>query len=218
MHVSVKGLVLRLLALSLTVLFVGQQLAAAQSADAVVERLQKRYEAISGLEATFTQTMSSEFLETPESSEGRIVLSGKQMRIETGRQTFVTDGVVTWLYDTEVDEVLVNDYVEEEMFPVREFLFDYDDTYEVVGVEQASAAGERVQIVRLRARDESSPYREIAITVRDRDDVITKLDILDVNETRMIFELKDVVLNPDLVPATFSFSPPDGTTVIDLRS
>lgn len=218
MHQSVHRLAIRVLALGMTVLFAGQQLAAAQTADAVVERLQKRYESISGLEATFTQTMISEFLDAPESSAGRIVLSGKQMRIETGRQTFVTDGVVTWLYDTDVDEVLVNDYVEEEMFPVREFLFDYDDAYEVIGVEQATVAGEKVQVVRLRARDDSSPYREIAITVRDRDDVITKLDILDVNETRMVFELDDVVLNPELVPATFSFSPPEGTTVIDLRS
>ena len=206
-----------LLALGI-VAFTGHTAVRAQSADDVVERLRTKYDSIDGLRATFTQTMSSEFLDAPESSSGVVLLSGKRIRIETANQTFVTDGAVTWLYDSTADELLINDYIEEEMFPVREFLFDYDANYEVVAVESASVGNVSVKVVRLRARDESTPYREVSISVRDTDDVINQLDILDVNDTRMVFMLQDIELNPQLGDDTFSFTPPDGASVIDLRS
>ncbi len=215
-----KGLTNRTLLILGLVVFNGQILlshsawAQSSEADELVDRLRAKYEAIDGLEASFTQTMRSEFLDAPESSAGRVVLSGKKIRIETAVQTFVTDGQVTWLYDSNAGEVLINDYVEEEMFPVREFLFDYDSTYEVLRVED----GAGVKVVHLRARDESTPYKEISISVRNTDDVINRLVILDVNETEMEFVLDDVVLNPDLDAATFAFTPPTDVEVIDLRS
>lgn len=206
------------LLLAAIVAVTGQSQVRAQDADEVLDRLRARYDEIDGLRAEFVQTMDSEYLDTPESSSGMVVLSGKQIRIETARQTFVTDGTVTWLYDADAREVLVNDYVEEEMFPVREFLFDYDQDYEVVSVRAASVGGTRVHVISLRAREDANPYREIQISVRDADDVINRLEILDVNETRMTFELTDIVLNPPLEADTFSFIPPENTEVIDLRS
>jgi len=203
---------------AMCVLAIGHSVAHAQSADAVVDRLQAKYESIDGLEATFTQTMSSEYLDAPETASGKVILSGKRVRIETSRQTFVSDGLVTWLYDARTDEVLINDYIEEEMFPVREFLFDYEQTYDVVSVEEAVDRGSDVQVVRLRARDGTTPYRDLTISVRDRDDVISRIELVDVNETRMVFELEDVVLNPTITSETFTFSPPAGSEVIDLRS
>ena len=203
---------------AMCVLAIGHSVAHAQSADAVVDRLQAKYESIDGLEATFTQTMSSEYLDAPETASGKVILSGKRVRIETSRQTFVSDGLVTWLYDARTDEVLINDYIEEEMFPVREFLFDYERTYDVVSVEEAVDRGSDVQVVRLRARDGTTPYRDLTISVRDRDDVISRIELVDVNETRMVFELEDVVLNPTITSETFTFSPPAGSEVIDLRS
>lgn len=206
------------LLVTMCVLAIGHSAAQAQSADSIVERLQAKYESIDGLEATFTQTMSSEYLDAPETASGKVILSGKRVRIETSRQTFVSDGLVTWLYDARTDEVLINDYVEEEMFPVREFLFDYEQTYDVLSVEGAVDRGSDVQVVRMRARDESTPYRDLTISVRDRDDVISRIELVDVNETRMVFELEDVVLNPTITSETFTFSPPAGSEVIDLRS
>lgn len=200
------------------VLTIGHSVAHAQSADSIVDRLQAKYESIDGLEATFTQTMSSEYLDAPETASGKVILSGKRVRIETSRQTFVSDGLVTWLYDARTDEVLINDYVEEEMFPVREFLFDYEQTYDVLSVEDAVDRGSDVQVVRMRARDETTPYRDLTISVRDLDDVISRIELVDVNETRMVFELEDVVLNPTITSETFTFSPPAGSEVIDLRS
>lgn len=207
-----------LVGVTLSVAVFGHSIVSAQTADEIADRLREKYESIDGLEATFTQTMTSEFLDEPESASGRVILSGERLRIETERQMFVTDGVATWLYDAEADEVLVNDFVEEEMFPVRELLFDYERSYEVVSVEAGAVHGSPAHIVHLRARDAATPFREVAISARDSDGIVTRVDILDVNDTRMIFDLEDVVLNPELGADTFTFDPPATAEVIDLRS
>jgi outer membrane lipoprotein-sorting protein len=204
--------------LVLGVVLFGHSTAVAQSADEIADRLREKYESIDALQATFTQTMTSEFLDEPESASGKVILSGDRLRIETDRQTFVTDGSATWLYDSDANEVLVNDYIEEEMFPVRELLFDYEKNYEVESVEAGTVRGSAVQIVHLRARDEATPYREVAISARDSDGIVTRVDILDVNQTRMVFELEDIVLNPKLSADTFIFEPPSTAEVIDLRT
>lgn len=202
--------------IAMAVLHLGQDVAA-QEADPIIERLRSKYESAEGLRATFTQTMSSEYLD-PESSAGTIYLEGTSIRIETDGQTFVTDGVVTWLYDRASGEVLINDYVEEDMFPINEFLFDHESIYDVVEVADGRHRGARVQIVSMRAKDEASIYRFVSLHVRDEDSLISKIEIIDVNDTRIVLELEGIELNPDFPADTFTFTPPSSAEIIDLRS
>ena len=78
--------------------------------------------------------------------------------------------------------------------------------------------GERHYRLTLMPKSADSFFREATLWMRDRDDVITKMAVLDVNETRMIFTLDNIELNPSLDADTFRFTPPDGVEIIDLRS
>jgi outer membrane lipoprotein carrier protein len=55
------------------------------------------------------------------------------------------------------------------------------------------------------------------VWMRDRDDMITQMEVLDVNETTMFFKMKNIEENPTLAAGTFAFRPPAGAEVIDLR-
>ncbi len=201
----------------MSVLFIGQS-AIAQDADLIANRLQEKYDGVESMRATFTQTMKSDYLDSSESTTGLFVLNGKQFRVETTNQTFVTDGVVTWLFNSESNELLVNDYVEEDMFPVRQLIFEYEDRYNVDGVRSETIGGQKTNVLSLSAKDEADLYRSVTLFVRDKDTVVTRLEILDANDTLMIFELTDIEVNPALDAGLFVFTPPAGTEVIDLRS
>ena len=115
--------------------------------------------------------------------------------------------------------MLINDVVEDEnSFLPNEFLLHHDERFDVLDVDVVDYNGERHYRLNLKPKSPDSFFREATLWMRDRDDVITKLTVLDVNETRMVFTLDNIELNPSLDADTFSFTPPDGVEIIDLRS
>lgn len=193
--------------------------AGAQDADDVFERLKQKYESIGALRAEFMQTMSSTYMDEQASSTGVLVASGDSYRVETSDQTLVTDGTVTWVYMPSQNQLVINDHSEDEQaFSVSDFLFDYDERFEVAGLETTTIDGDRHHILTLEPGTDEAFFTEATLTVRARDDIITRLQVVDVNGTTMVFDLTNIELNPSLDADVFRFDPPEGTEIIDLRS
>ncbi|ARA92534.1 cell envelope biogenesis protein LolA [Rhodothermaceae bacterium RA] len=209
----------RVLAVLAIVLFTGQSAALAQDAHALFERLKTTYETIDALQARFQQTMSTPYSDREETFSGTIVFQRDRYRVETGTQTFVTDGTVTWVYLPDANQVLINDYVEDETaFSLNSFFLNYTDRYEVTSAETVQLDGATHYLLRLKPRNPDTFFTDIAIWMRDRDNLVTRMEVTDVNETRMTFHLEDIQLNPVLRADTFTFTPPEHAEVIDLRS
>ena len=205
--------------LGLVVLSVGHSSAVAQDAGAVFARLQQKYNGLDGLRAEFTQTMTSAYSDEKASSSGTLTLAGDRYRVETAGQVLVANGTETYVYLPEQQQVIINDVVEDESaFTPSEFLLNYDERFNVGSVEAVTLGGQKHFKLSLTPKSSSSFFQTATLWLRDRDDVITRLEVLDVNETRMVFELKNVQFNPALDAATFRFTPPAGAEVIDLRS
>ena len=201
------------------VLTAGHPAAHAQDADVVFERLLAKYNSIDALSAEFTQTMSSAFSEQEDSFTGRLILQGDKYRVETGTEVLVVNGQETYVYRPMEQQVLINDVVEDEAsFTPSSFLLNYDQRFDVRDVAVVTYNGAKHYRLNLEPKSPDSFFREATIWMRDRDDIITKLTMLDVNETRMAFTLDNIELNPPLDADTFSFTPPEGVEIIDLRS
>ena len=195
------------------------QTADAQQADAVFDRLLAKYNAIDALRAEFTQTMSSSYMDQEESFTGLLILQGEKFRIETATEVLVVNGQETYVYRPIEQQVLISDVVEDEAsFLPTDFLLHHDERFDVLDVDVVDYNGERHYRLNLKPKSPDSFFREATLWMRDRDDIITKMTVLDVNETRMIFTLDNIELNPSLDADTFSFTPPDGVEIIDLRS
>lgn len=199
-------------------LSIGDQ-ASAQTADTVFERLKEKYASIESLRAEFSQTMTSSYMDEEATSQGVLVIQGERYRVETEGQTLVTDGKVTWVYMPSQNQVLINDYRnDEQSFSISEFLFGYDENYDASEVNTATVGGEKHFVLTLRPKRDDAFFTEATLAMRDRDNVITRLQVVDVNGTTMVFNLDNIQLNPALKDNVFSFTPPQGTEVIDLRS
>lgn len=205
--------------LLLFVLFVGHTTSHAQSNEQLVEWLRNRYDTVDLLQADFVQHTTSPFGDEMPVNRGTLWLRDDLYRVETDYQTFVTNGETTWIFDTAANQVLVNDYIEDETtFSITHFLENFDSDYEVVSSSTVREGGEKLYTLRLRARIDSLFFKEVTLWLRDADHIISRLLVTDVNDAVLDFKLEDIEINPTLDFDPFAFVPPDDAEVIDLRS
>lgn len=201
------------------VLIPGQVWGQIPEAEALVKRLEDRYNTATALRADFTQTMSSAYSDIQESFSGTLVLQGSRYRVETGRQTLVTDGAMTWIYNADENQVLVNrneDGVED--FSVDKLFSDYSERFIVRSIEAENLGGRAHHVLQLEPRDPDSFFENVTVWMRADDAVISRIRVVDQNETTMLFDLTNVDFEPTVDESTFTFTPPAGAEVIDLRS
>lgn len=204
--------------LVITFLSIGDQ-ATAQDAETVFERLKDKYDSIESLRAEFSQTMTSSYMDEEATSRGVLVIQGDRYRVETEGQTLVTDGKVTWVYLAAQNQLLINDYRnDEQTFSISEFLFGHSENFDASEVTTTTMGGQKHLVLTLTPKKDDAFFTQATLALRDRDDVITQLQVVDVNGTTMVFNLNNIQLNPALQENVFSFIPPHGTEVIDLRS
>lgn len=191
----------------------------AQSADELLQRLERTYNGHTGLEAEFTQTMSSAYSDFQESFSGTLLLKGNRYRVETDRQTLVTDGDVTWIYSVEDNQVLINKNVDsEEALAVNQLFSDYASRFDATGVDTETVRGQRHFVLHLTPKDADSFFASVTLWMRASDNILSRIEIVDQNQTTMSFDLSNVDLNARVDDRAFTFSPPAGAEVIDLRS
>ncbi len=197
---------------------VGSLPASAQPVSSLLDRLERKYDSIQALRASFTQTLKSAFSGETASMEGKLVLAGEKYRVETKSQTMVTDGKTTWIYLADENQVLINSAdTEEGGFSPSEFFTDFEENYNVNLVSTQTLDGAKHFVLKLEPKKPDSFFETATVWMRDRDNMITQMEVLDVNETTMFFKMKNIEENPTLPAGTFAFKTPAGAEVIDLR-
>ena len=208
---STRLFALLALFLLVAVPFAGQ--AQAQASDAVLDRLRARYESLDALRAQFTQRIGEAEM------AGTLLLRGDAYRIDTGDQTLVTDGTTSWVYSKADKQVLVNDAVADETtFSPADFFTHYPDRFNVAVDGKESIAGVSHDRLRLTPKNAEAFLQEVILFVRGTDALPTRVQLVDGNGTTIVFDLRDVEINPRLGNDAFRFVPPSGAEVVDLRS
>ena len=193
------------------VLFAGQP--RAQDATAIAQRLQQRYSLLDALQADFVQSMGGSTL------RGTLTVRGDAFRIELPNQTLVSDGTTLWSYTPEDNQVVVQNYAEEDLgFSIGMVFTDYLQVFRPTGATRATIGGVRHDVLALVPREAGSPVRDATLYVRSADAVPTRVRVHDVEGRTLAFDLTDVQLNPRLTADAFTFRYPRGVEVIDLRS
>jgi outer membrane lipoprotein carrier protein len=185
----------------------------------IAGRLQDRYASLVSMRAEFVHTMTSDFLDTNERYSGTLVFENEKYRVETSAQTIVTDGVVTWVYNRAERQVLINDYDEDEStFSLTEILQAFDKEYDAVSVSRTDVNDEAHHVLELEPRDVFADYRSVRLWIRDRDGLVTRMRLVDLNDAVLEFDLFDIVFNPPVDESTFQFHAPEGVGIVDLRN
>ena len=193
--------------------------AQAQSAVGLQSKIAAKYESLNAMSASFVQVTSSEFMDAPERFSGTLVFSEFKYRVQTSAQNIVTDGQTLWIHNRAEKQVIINDFVEDEFsFSLTSLLRQIGSDYSASLVGRVSKNGVDHDQIELIPIDENVQFKRVQIEARSTDQVVTKVDVLDYNDVRMVFELADIVLNPVISDESFSFVIPTGVEVIDLRN
>ena len=190
----------------------------AQNGSAVLQDVQERYDTVAGMEATFTQTVTSPFRDDSTRLEGRLFVRGDMYRIETVEQTLITDGTTSWIYTPADSQVVVNDAASSKMALSPETFFtDYAARYRVDSLRPAGPTADAEQILALTPSSPDAAFGSVTLWVRP-DRVITRLQVTDSGGSTITVRLRNIRLNPTLARERFSFEPPPDVEVIDLRT
>ena len=185
----------------------------------LLTRVQDRLEGVQSLSANFTQTFSSAYFDETESVAGTVLLKGNMYRVVTPEQTFVTDGHVAWIFSASDNQVLINDFVEDETtFSLNAFLFGFEERYDAVEMESFDTDGRTSYVLRMNARDPAAFFPRVTMFVSAADFSVNRLQVIDANETTITLDLSRVVMNPPVQESLFRFVPPESSEIVDLRS
>jgi outer membrane lipoprotein carrier protein len=186
------------------------------TAQDVIQNVQKAYNDISDAKASFSQTVKFGKQKAQNSSGTLYIKKEKKYRIETGSQTIVTDGSTSWSYTPSKKQVVIDYYKETgNTFSPNKYLFQYPENFysDLTGTEKIS--GNDVYVLTLKPRE--SGYVKSAKLWVGKDDWMIKKIYIVTDESTSTYSVKNIQTNIGLSSSKFTFSPPEGTEVIDMR-
>ena len=192
---------------------------AAEEGRALLRDVQATYNALEGMRATFTQTVIPAFSEDSTRMRGLLLLQGNRYRVETSRETFVTNGRTTWIYAPADSQVVVNDAAQDPATVSPQTLFmDYTDRYRVEAMQTKTAKGTPHRVLSLVPTARDARFTSLRMWVRRDDGLVTRLRVEEAGGAVVQIEFDDLLSSPDVPPNAFTFDPPPGVDVVDLRS
>jgi outer membrane lipoprotein carrier protein len=211
-----RHLSILLLVWTLSAAFARQQ---DMTVDEITKKLQQKYETIQDATARFTQHVKFGFSQIEQDFSGTLTMKKpNKYRVESEQQTFVTDGTTVWAYSPTNKQVLVDRYKENQnTLSPDQFLLHLPANYyaTILGREQSGDA--HLVTLKLVPKDDQSFVKSMKVTIDEGSWIIRKVESVDVNDTETTYTVQDVKVNTHVRDSLFTFTPPPGTEVVDLR-
>ena len=139
-------------------------------------------------------------------------------RIESEHQTLVTDGATVWAYSPVNNQVVVDKHKENRnSISPEQFVLNLPANYYTTILASEKGKEATQLTLKLVPKDDRSFVRSVKVWVEDGNWTIRKVSITDVNDTETTYTIKDLKLNTNVNDKLFTFNPPSGTEVVDLR-
>ena len=180
-----------------------------QDAETVLKSLQSKFDSITDLTADISQTTG-----------GKNNLSGKfffkkesNLRIEFPNQLIVADGKTSWNYNKKDNKVIISDYDEagSGLLSIKYLVYQYPSECDLSLLSQGSE-----EILILKPKSKRNKLGEVKLYIT-KDNLISKAVVSNQSAGTMEVSFLNYKLNQKLSDSKFSFTPPEGTTVVDLR-
>jgi outer membrane lipoprotein carrier protein len=176
----------------------------------LLDSVQKKYKSINDITADFKQSLNGKGGIT-----GKIYYTkGNKFRLELKNTTIISNGTTLWNYNKVQKKVVINNTSSSDpsSFTLENFLFDYPSKSTVTLEKENNR-----NILVLVPREEKKLNFKLTKISVNSDYLITQVNIENLSGTITNFQLSNYKLNQNLSDSIFSFSPPEGINVIDLR-
>ncbi len=199
----------RLLIFVLIILFAALPSFAQNEGQQILESLQKKFDSIKDITAGFVQ-----------SSNGNVNLYGKfyfkkknNLRLELKNSIIISNGKTNWNYNKAENKVIISSYDEHDpsVLSLNNFINIYPTECNIELMEIKDQ-----KVLMLTPKKPGLNFKYVKIWT-DSKHLISKMIIGDLNDVLIQIDFSDYKLNSNLPDSLFTFTPPKGSKVIDLR-
>jgi len=176
----------------------------------LLSAIQKKYKSLYDFTADFKQSLNEKSNVT-----GKIQFSkGNKLRLELKNSTIISDGTTLWNYNKSQKKVVITKVAPDDptYFSLDKFIFDYPSK-SVVSTENKEG---RELLVLVPRKESNLDFKKSQILV-NHDNLMIRIVVENLSGALMDFQLSNYKLNQNLPDSRFTFSPPEGTNIIDLR-
>jgi len=194
----------------LLIFLCGSKLVTAQNDPSqLLQAVQEKFNALTDLSANLTQSVN-----------GSANLTGKvyykkedKIRFELANILIVSDGETNWNYNEKENKVIISNYDEEDtgLLSIERIIFEYPEACEL-----STYRTEDQVILKLVPQTSTFSFNSVKLWISD-DNLISRALIDDPAAGLVQIDLTNYRVNKNLPDSKFTFTPPEGSKVIDLR-
>jgi chaperone LolA len=175
---------------------------------------------LNNLQSSFNslKDFSADFVQL---NNGKVNLAGKiffkkenKLRLELKNLIIVSDGATNWNYNRSQKKVIISNYDENDpsVLSLKRIIFDYPSKCQV---SEGPESGSNILILKPNTNSGINAYL-IKIWV-NKDNNVEKVSIIESSGNVLEFKFSNYRIDAGIPDSKFSFTPPQGTKVIDLR-
>jgi outer membrane lipoprotein carrier protein len=195
---------------------------AAISTEQAVSKMKEYYASAEDYEASFVQTTAHKMFQGKlQRAYGKVKFKkGGLMRWEYERpenKLFIYDGTTLWIYEVEVPQIFTGAADTERLRKALAFLTGDESIlkdYQVKKLDEKKYGFEQGIVLGLWPKDLKSPFRRVELYLDGHNFRVVRSVVVDQEGNRNRFDFSNPVINQNLSPETFSFTPPEGVPVI----
>lgn len=185
----------------------------AQSGVESLRKIQNKFNAITDFVANFIQTDCNSTGKNSAVLKGKIYYKKKnKFVVELKNQQIVSNGESIWNYNQKLKQVIIS-YLSDEptVYSVEKIIYNYPSHCRIKLLKKSDE-----EIIQLIPYEGLLDLKDIKIW-KDNNDMITKLEITDLGDVCYFIQFENVLINQNLPENKFTFNPPKGIRVVDLR-
>lgn len=194
--------------------------AEAANVEKIIKKVQKKYRSTKTIRIEFKEMATFQLTGMTTEVSATLQMEGKEkFRLESEDQVLVNNGTTMWRFNKLDSQVLVDDAKKDQQDAMlNSLLYEINDHYFSELIEEKKENGVKKYSIKLTPKpSEQSYFTSIKILVRDKSWEIEQLTYTDYNGNETEYAIEKIDFNPGFNDAVFSFVPPEGIQVIDLR-
>jgi outer membrane lipoprotein carrier protein len=192
---------------------------ASQKAEDVLDKVRKRYDAVTDAELQFTEKVRFPMTKIEQQLSGTLYIKkNNKYRVEMDDQVIVTDGQTVWSYSASNNQVVIDRFKEDEQSLTPEkILVGAPENFTATVVGQEKIGAYETTILKLVPKDNQSFIHSLRLWVDEKEWMIRQVEIIDVSEKQTTYAVLQVHTNTGLQDSRFEYRIPKGADVVDLR-
>jgi outer membrane lipoprotein carrier protein len=194
-------------------------LAGEKTAQEIIEKVQGVYDDMDNIVVTFSQKVRFKVSRAEQQTDGVLYFKKRnRYRIETEQRVIVTDGVTSWSYNPQGNQVFIDRYKETPGAATPDqVLLRYPKDYYSSLLKDEKLGTDNCKVLKLTPKEGSSgAFTGMRIWVNGKW-LIRKVEMTDRAGTITTYAVKDIVIDKGIPDAKFQFSIPKGAEVVDFR-